>query len=86
MTSTVADLLQTIEALSLTEQQELLIALFDRFLVIAHGPEDASWIESIRDKIDAAYASTEPSVDGSPSSSNNAPSTKADSKTCNAMP
>jgi hypothetical protein len=64
MPSTVADLLQTIEALSLPEQQELLIALLDR-LVIAHGPEDADWIESIRNKIDAVYASTEPSVDGS---------------------
>jgi antitoxin ParD1/3/4 len=64
MTSTVADILQAIEALSPSEQQELITALCDRW-GIASESEAANWAESIRDKIDEAYASTEPSVDGS---------------------
>jgi antitoxin ParD1/3/4 len=63
MTSTVADILQAIEALSPSEQQELITALCDRW-GIASESEEANWAESIRDKIDEAYASTEPSVDG----------------------
>jgi hypothetical protein len=64
MTSTVADILQRIEALSQSEQQELVTAICDRW-GIANESEEANWAESIRDKIDEAYASTEPSVDGS---------------------
>jgi antitoxin ParD1/3/4 len=63
MTSTVADILQAIEALSPSEQQELITALCDRW-GIASKSEESNWAESIRDKIDEAYASTEPSVDG----------------------
>jgi antitoxin ParD1/3/4 len=64
MTSTVADILQRIEALSQSEQQELVTAICDRW-GIANGSEATDWAESIRDKIDEAYASTEPAVDGS---------------------
>jgi antitoxin ParD1/3/4 len=64
MTSTVARILQTIEALSQSEQQELVMAMCDLW-GIANESEAADWAESIRDKIDEAYASTEPAVDGS---------------------
>jgi antitoxin ParD1/3/4 len=64
MTSTVAEILHAIEALSPSEQQELITALCDRW-GIANESEEANWAESVCDKIDEAYASTELSVDGS---------------------
>jgi hypothetical protein len=51
MTSTVADILQRIAALSQSEQQELVMAICDRW-GIANESEESDWAESIRDKID----------------------------------